>query len=217
MNVSMKAVLPWIVCTVASATLAASAGEQIDTEPNTVWRQVVLPGTGFVVEPGTFAVTLTSASPQQAHLKAIMAWLSSEFGFPSIEEPPAIAFASARRMIGLRYRDVPSDRWSGGSDHAPLDAPGEGSDVIAIYDDKARTIFLPEGWSGKTPGELSMLVHEMVHHIQNVAGLKFACPEVREKMAFEAQERWLALFSSNLQAEFGLDPFTLLVRTNCLY
>ncbi len=78
----------------------------------------------------------------------------------------------------------------------------------------ARMIFLPEGWSEKTPSELS---HKMVHHIQNMAGLKFACPEEREKMAFEAQERWLALFGRTLQTEFGLDPFTLLVRTNCLY
>ena len=217
MNASMKAVLPWIVCTVASATLAASAGEQTGTDPTAIWRQVVLPETEFVVEPGTFAVTLTPGGPQQAHLKAVIAWLSSEFGLPSVEESPAIAFASARRMIGLRYRDVPSDRWSSDSDDPHLDTPGEGSDVLALYDDEARMIFLPEGWSGKTPSELSMLVHEMVHHIQNMAGLKFACPEEREKMAFEAQERWLALFGRTLQTEFGLDPFTLLVRTNCLY
>jgi hypothetical protein len=74
------------------------------------------------------------------------------------------------------------------------------------------------GWSGKTPGELSVLVHEMVHHVQNVPGLKFACPEERENVAFEAQERWLDRFNGDLLTEFGLDPFfTLLVRTNCLY
>ena len=32
-----------------------------------------------------------------------------------------------------------------------------------------------------------MLMHKMVHHIQNMAGLKFACPEEREKMAFEGR------------------------------
>lgn len=35
--------------------------------------------------------------------------------------------------------------------------------------------------------------------------------------AFAAQERWLGMFGSDLVKEFELDPFTLLVRTNCLY
>ncbi|WP_428843149.1 DUF6647 family protein [Sinorhizobium terangae] len=118
-------------------------------------------------------------------------------------------------MIGLRYRKGPSDRWTGGPAH--LDTLGERPSVVAVYDDEARTVYLPDGWTGKTPGELSVLVHEMVHHIQNVGGLKFACPEEREKTAFEAQKRWLGSFGSDLETEFGLDPFTVLVRTNCLY
>jgi hypothetical protein len=214
MNVSIKAIVPWIFSAVASAPLAASAGEpelvRPDTSPAVLSRQAILSGAGFVAER-------KSEDSERALLKAIAAWLSSEFDLPSIDEPPAIAFASERRMVGLRYRDVPSDRWNGGSDHAYLDITGERSNVVAVYDDEARTIYLPEGWSGKAPGELSVLVHEMVHHIQNVAGLRFACPEEREKTAFEAQERWLGRFGSDLMTEFGLDPFTLLVRTNCPY
>lgn len=148
---------------------------------------------------------------------AIAAWLLFEFDLPRIDQPPAVAFAPVKRMIGLRHRDVPSDRWSGGSGSAHADKPSEPPDVVAIYDSEARIIYLPQGWSGGTPGEFSVLVHEMVHHIQNVARMKFACPEEREQMAFEAQERWLRLFDSGLEAEFGLDPFTVLVRSNCLY
>jgi hypothetical protein len=56
----------------------------------------------------------------------------------------------------------------------------------------------------------------MVHHVQNLAGLIFACAEEREKMAFAAQEKWLSLFGSDLAHEFDLDSMTLLVRTNCI-
>jgi hypothetical protein len=56
----------------------------------------------------------------------------------------------------------------------------------------------------------------MVHHMQNLGNLKYACPEVREKLAFAAQEQWLELFDRTLASEFDLDPFTLLVRTSCL-
>ncbi len=88
--------------------------------------------------------------------------------------------------------------------------------VEALYDDKTRTIFLPQGWTGRSPAELSLLVHEMVHHVQNVAGLTYACPEEREKIAYAAQRQWLALFGRDLMRDFKIDPMTLLVRTNCM-
>jgi hypothetical protein len=62
-----------------------------------------------------------------------------------------------------------------------------------------------------------VLVHEMVHHVQNVGGLKYACPQEREKLAYTAQERWLGLFGRNLEADFEIDAFSLLVKTRCLH
>jgi len=57
----------------------------------------------------------------------------------------------------------------------------------------------------------------MVHHFQNVAGLKYACAGEREKLAYDAQERWLGLFGKSLESEFRIDPFSRLVKTRCLY
>src|SRR6185503_4329912 len=99
----------------------------------------------------------------------------------------------------------------------PTFSTGSLPDVVSLYEDEVRTIHLPTGWSGTTAAELSMLVHEMVHHMQNGAELKYECPEAREELAFTAQERWLSLFGTDLDAEFGIDPFTLLVRTHCFY
>jgi len=90
-------------------------------------------------------------------------------------------------------------------------------DVVSLYSNEAKTIYLLDGWKGRTPGELSMVVHEMVHHLQNVGQLKFACPQEREKLAYSAQNDWLALFGSDLTREFQLDPFSVLVKTNCFY
>lgn len=192
-----------------SAALPAS-GEEVVAPPSSGGiapvPAVVLPGTQYAVDPGKFHVGSRSGHSQQDLLKAIAAWLSFEFDLPAVQNPPTVAFASGRRMIGLRYRDVPSDRWAG---HQP--------DVVAVYDDEARTIYLPEGWTGGTAAELSVLVHEMVHHMQNSAGKKFECPEAREKQAYQAQEKWLALFGSDLTRDFEIDPFTRLVRTTCFY
>lgn len=201
-----------LVCSASEGELqerpALRAGEGTTPGP------VVLPGTGFVVEPGAPVVTGSGHSPT-ALLQAIAAWLSSEFGLPPVRELPAVNLASKRQMLSLRHRAMsPSPGAGYTASRIPIETA---EDILAIYDTGARTIYLPERWSGKTPADLSMLVHEMVHHLQHVGGLKFACPEEREKMAFKAQERWLQLFGSSLEADFELDPFTILARTNCFH
>jgi len=89
-------------------------------------------------------------------------------------------------------------------------------DIVSLYSNESKTIFLLDGWTGKTPAELSILVHEMVHHLQNVGQLKFACPEEREELAYKAQDSWLHLFGRDLESEFQMDPFTILVKSKCL-
>jgi len=68
----------------------------------------------------------------------------------------------------------------------------------------------------RPPAELSILVHEMVHHLQNVAHTAYACPLEREKLAYEAQEKWLSLFGQSLWSEFGLDRTTLVLTSACM-
>jgi hypothetical protein len=88
-------------------------------------------------------------------------------------------------------------------------------EVVAVYDARRNRILLPHGWNGQSPAELSVVVHEMVHHLQNKAGTKFACPAEREEMAYAAQEKWLGLFGTNLEREFEIDTFTLKMSTTC--
>jgi hypothetical protein len=140
-------------------------------------------------------------------MNSIQEWLAAKFDLPVIREAPHIEFIQPASMAQLRYRG------SAGNQAMPLDIE---RDIVAVYDDAKRTIYLPEGWTGVTPAEQSLLVHEMVHHLQNLGSLKYECPEAREKLAFAAQEQWLELFDHTLASEFELDPFTLLVRTSCL-
>jgi hypothetical protein len=149
-------------------------------------------------------------------LAAIEAWLALHFDLPSVDRPPRIVLAPRAKIAALRYQGLLSNPRI---ENAPSGDAGTGSqsDVVAIYSDATQTIYLPEGWTGTTAAELSVLVHEMVHHVQNVGGLKYACPQEREKLAYMAQELWLGLFGRNLEADFDLDAFSLLVKTRCLY
>jgi uncharacterized protein DUF6647 len=131
---------------------------------------------------------------------AIAAWTATALGQPPAELP-RIDFADAPAMARLRY----------GADAASNGPLG----LVALYDDAARTILLPRGWTGATPAELSVLVHEMTHHLQNVSGRTFPCPAAREQEAFGLQARWLGRYGLTLESEFEIDALTLLVLTHC--
>jgi len=147
-------------------------------------------------------------------LTGIVTWLALNVGLPATAEHPRIEWVPSAKMAAIRHRD-----------HASAQTPASAgreihsgrADIEALYDDKTRTIYLRDTWTGATPAEVSVLVHEMTHHLQNVAGLKYECPQAREELAYQAQERWLARSGRSLAKEFRVDPMTLLVRTKCMH
>jgi hypothetical protein len=138
-----------------------------------------------------------------ALLTTIALWLSINFGLPASYDHPRVEFLPAAEITALRY--------GSSVDQA------RARDVVSVYHNATKTIYLPENWMGNTPAELSILVHEMVHHLQNTGKLKFECPQEREQVAYKAQERWLEMFGRDLLRDFELDPFTLLVITKCAF
>jgi hypothetical protein len=135
-------------------------------------------------------------------LDMVVAWLASNFDLPASSESPSLFFASPETLARMRYG--PGVAYD----------PGE---VVAVYRDDENAIYLGEGWDGRTPADLSVVVHEMVHHLQNAAGTGFACPGEREEVAYRAQEEWLGMFGTSLAAEFEIDAMTLMLRTSCAY
>ena len=148
-------------------------------------------------------------------LDIVTSWLAANFGLPTAGERPRVELVPRIRLAALRYRGLVSDRPGqvpSGDKAGPL---GDLHAVHAVYNDERRTIYLPEDWEGETPAEVSVLLHELVHHLQNVTGLKFSCPQERERLAYDAQARWLAMFGRTLDAELGIDAFDALIRTRC--
>ncbi len=149
-------------------------------------------------------------------LAMIALWLSFNFSLPAISEPPKVEIVSAQDILFKRYGAFTSQ-----AQQALLSAARRNSttekrrEAVAVYDDNNDTIFLPEGWTGHSAADMSVLVHEMVHHIQRKGGLRYACPAAREELAYAAQDKWLRMFGHNLFDEFNLDEFTLKVSTSC--
>ena len=152
-----------------------------------------------------------------ALLIMIALWLSFNFGLGGGDDHPCIEFLPTERVSEFWYARAvgtqPIGYWVGAGQSRPQNIMHE---VAAFYDDNGQTIYMEEGWTGSTAAETSVLVHEMVHHLQNMAGHEYDCPAAREELAYRAQAEWLELFGRSLESEFGLDPLTMLVRTNCL-
>lgn len=154
----------------------------------------------------------------QTLLTGIVTWLSINLGMPASYDHPRVELVPPAQMDAVRFRGQELRQSPGSALEAgQLARRGRGRDVEGLYDDASRTIYLREGWTGATPTETSVLVHEMVHHLQNVAGLKYECPQAREEPAYVAQNRWLARSGRSIIKEFKLDPMTLLVRTKCMH
>jgi hypothetical protein len=151
-----------------------------------------------------------------ALLTAIVIWISANYALPATFDHPRIERVASIEMAGLRYKGLLSALQRKATVIQEQESSFEKRrDVVALYNDQTRTIYLSDKWAGSTPAELSVLVHEMVHHLQNEAGIPYECPAERERLAYEVQEKWLGLFGRNLEAEFEINGLALLVSTSC--
>jgi hypothetical protein len=147
-------------------------------------------------------------------LSMIALWLSVNFGLPSDGPMPKVKFLEPVALTQL---------WTGriarNTEMTLRELKRETSqiEVQAFYDDSEQTIFVGREWKPASPKQLSILVHEMVHHLQNLDKRRFACPAERERLAYKAQNAWLGLFQTSLETEFGIDRFTLHVSTRCMH
>ena len=131
----------------------------------------------------------------------IITWLSSNFDLPATYEHPSVQLVPSQQLVVMRFGAI---------------ASAGGSQPLAVYHDRSRTIYLSDDWTGTTPAELSVLVHEVVHHLQNMSKLTYQCAAARETLAYAAQEKWLRLFGRSLESEFEIDPMTLKIATACM-
>jgi hypothetical protein len=139
--------------------------------------------------------------PTHSTLVAIANWVSVNAGLPMMKNLPGVELISTAELSRLHEKG-PTSFYAG---VAP-----------AAYDDATRTIYLPANWSGKSPTDESVLVHEMVHHMQNEAGFEYACAGARAEPAYVAQDKWLQTYGLTLKQEFHIDALALEVMAACM-
>lgn len=99
-------------------------------------------------------------------------WLDLHVEFPRRDPPPGIRWISpqaAAKISGAPHRGYGPTR--------------------ALYDPEAAMVYLVEPWSAADPQDVSVLLHELVHHRQ--VGRPYACRGAQELPAYRAQAAWL--------------------------
>lgn len=144
----------------------------------------------------------------------INAWLSISFGLPKDAPEPNIRFVPEETLSRVWIENVAHEQ---GTSIRDVERQLGAIAIEACYDEPTLTILLGDDWNPGSPRDVSVVVHEMVHHLQHLDGQRFACPEAREKLAYEAQQDWLVMFGTSLEEKFRVDPMTLLLSTKCMH
>lgn len=140
-------------------------------------------------------------------IKALLVWISGVTGLPAGEDIPSIRLESSARIQEYVNPQRP---------HLADDS-GEGA--LAYFDSRRKEIVLQEGWRPDDPFDVSILVHELVHFMQDEAGRLYPCPAAREKEAYVAQEEWLKSQGIDLfdNPTMPMDRMFVLVITSCAH
>ncbi len=108
-------------------------------------------------------------------LTALMIWLGANTPFNTNFDVPVVVFLPQEEMNSMYYKD---------NEHEPNSLHG-------MYDKENDIIYLPDDWDRREAWDMGVLVHEMVHYLQDMNEMKFACSAEMEKMAWPIQQFYL--------------------------
>ena len=109
-------------------------------------------------------------------LTALMIWLGANTPFDTNHDIPNVLFLTQTQMEELYYT----------KDHEK--GPNE---LHGLYDKESDTIILPDTWDRRKSWDLGVLLHEMVHYLQDMNELQFECTAEMEKDAWPIQKQYL--------------------------
>ena len=108
-------------------------------------------------------------------LTALMIWLGANTPFDTNHDIPKILFVTQAQMEEMFYT---------GSNKMPNTLHG-------LYDKESDTIILSDQWDRRKSWDMAILLHEMVHYLQDQNNMKFRCTAEMEKDAWPIQQKYL--------------------------
>ena len=109
-------------------------------------------------------------------LIALMIWIGANTDYNTNVPLPSIEFKTQVEMENLYYGER---------------SEKEG-DLYGFYNLKKNIIILPDTWDSAKPFDLGLLVHEIIHYLQDINDVQFGCTAEMELDAWPLQKQYLA-------------------------
>jgi len=107
-------------------------------------------------------------------LIALMIWIGANTDYKTDVPLPVVEFKTQVEMESLYYGERKRE-----------------GDLYGFYNLKKNVIILPDTWDGTRPFDLGLLVHEMIHYLQDVNEIQFQCVAEMEADAWPLQKQYL--------------------------
>jgi hypothetical protein len=210
---------------IAAAVLALFlAGPAIADERGPGRPPVSYVDTASLTISSDFTVSVREDVPEDADgdaealARMLLAWIAAKTSL-AVPEPPRIELVPEYHMRHLfdaaadpdqqPRADLPTSQGAGGAHQT--------SRLLAFYRRDTATVYLPKTWRPGGLRDQSILLHELVHHVQRFSKVVPACPGALERQAYELQATWLREQGVAGPYELiGTDEFTVLVLSACM-
>ena len=150
----------------------------------------------------------------------LMVWINGATGLPIPTNTPSIQFVSDVEMFRIAYQ-CDDDKLALQYCDEAANSKKENlvaNTPIALYNNEQKTIILKDQWNRKTIKNRSILLHELVHHMQYEAGIErdYPCRGAIEREAYEAQNKWLKEFhDTDIFVVLDLGKLYYITITHC--
>ncbi len=107
-------------------------------------------------------------------ITALLIWLGANSDFNVNMDIPVVLFLPQDQMEQRYFGDT--------ENHGELHG---------FYDIEQNIIILPNTWDRRDPWDLSVLLHEMIHYVQDQNETEFNCTAEMEKDSWPLQQKYL--------------------------
>ena len=110
-------------------------------------------------------------------VESLLGWIDLHTDYdvaPIREHPPAVSFVSRGEQVGYEGEELVIE-----------------GRLRALYDGSTRRIYLVQPWNIEDVVDRSVLLHEIVHHVQ-LSSRHWYCPQATEWESYKLQDAWLA-------------------------
>ena len=146
-------------------------------------------------------------------ITALMLWISTATGW-AIPEHPKITYIEDSNRFFILSHDCDS------KPNQPIceTYDGKTTNILALYNSSTSTVYLHKDFWWASVRDQSILLHELVHHMQyshDFSQYSRLCKGDIEKEAYDIQEIWLKERGKTLRDTIELGPLMRHVLTQC--